>query len=418
MTDTDKRIKRVLESAYNEVPYFNNIINEIIQSTDEITPELLQRLPIFNKKTILDIGWENFVSGNYLDDECRPCIKGLARIEKTSGTSGNPMGILWKNSDFFASNMNHWKYRSINYGITPNSRMCTSSKNIPGDDVFYIDPRSGKMTFSIKLLNEETITRIIEKINEYKPEWLYIQNSILYVLVYFAEKYGLSFPSSIKYIEYIGEPLCEYYRKRIYESIPCPSSNMYGCVETNGISYECSEGHNHLLTDNVFVEIVNENGDPIPDGEIGYVCVTGLCNTAMPMLRYRLNDIAQITKNIECGCDNKNPIIDIKAGRMTEYLLLDDDFVFPDAKLFCPINSGLQGFEPQKNDIVFNLKMNALDDYEIQVYQNSCKNINVVDVLTRLFSAYKLPYIRFAVRYVDSFDASKPAGMLTIGGEK
>lgn len=418
MTDTDKQIKRILETAYNEVPYFNHIINEIIQSTDEITPELFHRLPIFNKKTILEIGWENFVSGNYLDEEYRPRLKGIARIEKTSGTTGNPMGILWKNSDFFASNMNHWKYRSANYGISPNSRMCTSSKNIPGDDVYYIDPRSGKMTFSIKLLNEETIRRIIEKINEYEPEWLYIQNSILYVLVYFAEKYGLKFPSSIKYIEYIGEPLCEYYRKRIYDNIPCPSSDMYGCVETNGISYECREGHHHLLTDNVIVEIVDEDGNSIPDGECGYVCVTGLHNTAMPMLRYRLNDIAKITKNVECNCGNKNPIIDIKAGRMTEYLLLDDASVFPDAKLFCPINSGLQGFEPHSNDIVFNLKMNALDDYDINVYQNNCKDIDVADILTRLFAAYKLPNIRFTVSYVEAFDSSKPAGMLTFGGKR
>ena len=172
------------------------------------------------------------------------------------------------------------------------------------------------------------------------------------------------------------------------------------------------------MTDNVIVEIVDENGNPIPDGKSGYVCVTGLYNTAMPMLRYRLNDIARITQNTGCSCGNKNPIINIEAGRMTEYLILDDPAVFPDAKLFCPINSGLQGFAPQSEDIVFNLKMNALDDYEIEVYQNNCKDVDVADILTQLFAAYKLPNIRFTVSYVDTFDASKPAGLLMVGGEK
>ena len=68
MDKFNSRLQRVLETAYNEVPYFNNLINDYIESTDELKPELIHKLPVFNKRTILDIGWENFVSGNYLNE--------------------------------------------------------------------------------------------------------------------------------------------------------------------------------------------------------------------------------------------------------------------------------------------------------------------------------------------------------------
>ena len=416
MDKFNSRLQRVLETAYNEVPYFNNLINDYIESTDELKPELIHKLPVFNKRTILDIGWENFVSGNYLNENYELRLRGKARLERTSGTTGNPMKILWNNSDFFSSNMNHWKYRSKNFNITPTSRMCTSSKTIPGDDVFYIDPRSNKMTFSIRDLDQDTVKRILEKLNEFQPEWLYLQNSILFALVYFARQNGWDFPSSIRYIEYIGEPLCDYYRKEIAKMIPAPSSNMYGCVETNGISYECNAGKNHLLPDNVMVEIVDKDGNPLPDGETGYVCVTGLHNTAMPMLRYRLNDLASIHSNQVCACGNPNPTIDIKAGRMTEFIILDDPSVYHEAALYCPINSGLSISVPSQDDILFNIKLNALDDYEIQVYQQPSKDINIQKLLGELFRAYSLPNVRFTVTYSASVDHSKPSGLLRMRG--
>ena len=58
----EKLISRVLKTAYEETPYFNNVINEIIEDTHDIAPELLCKLPVFDKQTIIKFGWENFVS--------------------------------------------------------------------------------------------------------------------------------------------------------------------------------------------------------------------------------------------------------------------------------------------------------------------------------------------------------------------
>ena len=108
-----RRLQRILEYAYNEVPFYNNVINSVIDDTNEISPDLLDHLPVFNKQTIKNTGWENFVSMRYLNDEYKLNEElSNAHLERTSGTSGTPMDILWNNDDYFCSGMNHWKYRS------------------------------------------------------------------------------------------------------------------------------------------------------------------------------------------------------------------------------------------------------------------------------------------------------------------
>ena len=404
-----KRLTRILFQAYNEVPFFNNVINELTQEHIDLNETLWERLPTFNKRTIIDTGWLNFIAMPYLDDEFN-LRKGIGeRIERTSGTTGNPMQILWNTNDYFSSIMNHWKYRGKNFGITPDSKMCTTVKHLPGNQLYII--KDNKMTFSIKQLDEQTIPRIWEAIGKFEPEWFYIQNSILFVMVYMAKKLQITPPKSLRYIEYIGEPICAYYRREIQKILPVPTSNMYGCVETNGISYECKCGNNHLLTDNVITEIVSENGVPLPEGEKGFVCVTGLHNTAMPMLRYRLNDMASI-RSSDCPCGNTAPIIDIHAARMPEFLVLDDETISADFALYSPINGGLQIVEPKEDDIVFNLKMNSLDNYEILICQSNQTSDGLENILRSLFEAYSLPDIQFSVRIVDEFDQSKPAGFL------
>lgn len=405
------RIQRVLDTAYNEVPYFNNIINEIIEDTNEIVPELMKQLPVFDKNTILEYGWPNFVSSRYLNENCLVSKNQGVHLERTSGTTGTPMEILWNDSDYLSSTVNHWKFRSLYYRITPSSKKCTTSKRIPGGGLYSISEDGKTLTISILNLNPQTIPLVLKQINTFAPEWLYIQNSILYALIYYANKVNLSFPDSIRYIEYIGEPLCTFYHERIMAVIPAQTANMYGCVETNGISYSCCCGRNHILSNNVAVEIVDRSGTPVPDGETGYMCVTGLHNTAMPMLRYRLNDLARLDRT-PCLCGNLNPTIDILAARMPEYLILDDSAVFDAAELFCPFNSGLNIFDERPDDIMFNLKINELNRYDLLVYRCSGNISKIVSVLQRMFKAYGLPEIHFSVRSVKEMNTGLPAGIL------
>ena len=423
MSITDERLKRVLHSAYYEVPYYNNVINSMISESDvdddqtgeldSMIPKLFSEMPIFDKRKLIEVGWENCVSNRYLDENYRPILTH-ARMERTSGTSGPAMSILWNDKDFWASNRFHWNYRYQHYGITPSSKMCTTAMRVFEGDVCKVEKEGNILKFSTLVWNQDTVTRIFEWLHTFRPEWFYLSNSALYVLVRYAKLYHLEFPDSIRYIEYIGEPLCPYYRKEIEKVLPVPTSNMYGCVETNGIAYECEDRNLHILPENIYAEIVDENGKKLPEGEIGYVCVTGLHNTAMPMLRYRLNDRARILPGRFCSCGNPAPVLDLHAARIPEYLVLDDPSVFPDATLYHPFNCKMDMVTVEHNDILFHFRMDALDHYEVFVYQNPKGIVGIDTVLRGLFDAYGLPDVRFTVKAIDEPSPSRPAGLIRI----
>lgn len=407
----EKLISRVLKTAYEETPYFNNVINEIIDEDDEITSDLLYKLPIYDKQTIIKLGWENFVSIECYDSE-NCAINNGVRVEKTSGTTGGPMAILWRKDEYYSSTKAHWKFRYENFNITPSSRVCVSRKNIPGNGLYYID--KNKLIISIKMMNNETILEIVKAINDFQPEWFYMQSSILYILVYVASRKKLMFPKSIRYIEYIGEPVCGYYRNEIAKCIPAQTSDMYGCVETNGIAYECRYGKKHLLEENVRVDIIDLVGNVVEEGTPGFVCVTGLHNTAMPILRYRLNDLAYIKTQIRCKCGNASPVIELTAARLPEYLLFDDLSIYGKARIVYPVNSGLQLYEIGDCDILFNLRMNSLDAYDIVIRKGGSEVTDIMSMLHDILMAYRLPSIRFSVKSVEEIDFRMPVGIIRL----
>ena len=80
--------------------------------------------------------------------------------------------------------------------------------------------------------------------------------------------------------------------------------DVYVAAELGTIAWECpaERGSLHLNDDMQIVEILDQRGDPVPDGEIGEVVVTQLCCLAQPLLRYRLGDLAaRIPGACSCG---------------------------------------------------------------------------------------------------------------------
>jgi phenylacetate-CoA ligase len=103
----------------------------------------------------------------------------------------------------------------------------------------------------------------------------------------------------------------------------CPVYNEYSCVETGMIAAECREHRMHQLTDNVYLEVVHEDGSPCAAGETGDVVLTSLTNFAMPFVRYRIGDQASLlAESRPCACGRSFPALGAVIGRQDESLTL------------------------------------------------------------------------------------------------
>ena len=97
--------------------------------------------------------------------------------------------------------------------------------------------------------------------------------------------------------------------------------SVIGTTEANHIGYQCPHlrgSNHHLVEDYNLIEIVDENGAPVRDGETGRIAVTNLEKWNYPVIRYLNGDAGRIVGS-SCKCG--------RSGRVLEYLGRWDDIV-------------------------------------------------------------------------------------------
>jgi phenylacetate-CoA ligase len=97
--------------------------------------------------------------------------------------------------------------------------------------------------------------------------------------------------------------------------------DIYGSSETKEIGWECPAGGMHVNADVLMVEIVDDDGQSLPDGAEGHIVVTSLVNQATPLLRYRTGDRGSLLPG-RCECGLAFPLLGVVTGREADMLEL------------------------------------------------------------------------------------------------
>lgn len=75
----------------------------------------------------------------------------------------------------------------------------------------------------------------------------------------------------------------------------------------------------HVQADHKLLEIVDEQGRRVADGESGEIVVTDLLNHAQPLIRYRLGDVGVLDPD-PCPCGRPFPVLKSILGRSNDVL--------------------------------------------------------------------------------------------------
>ncbi|MGC3955724.1 MAG: AMP-binding protein [Propionicimonas sp.] len=93
-----------------------------------------------------------------------------------------------------------------------------------------------------------------------------------------------------------AEALSAPLRAKLVDAFGCPVFDLYGLHETRPIGVRTADGPFRILPRRLVVEILDDHGDPVPDGELGEIVVTAGENPLLPLVRYRTGDYARLVE--------------------------------------------------------------------------------------------------------------------------
>lgn len=105
-----------------------------------------------------------------------------------------------------------------------------------------------------------------------------------------------------------GEALSDIQKEFVEERLKCPVSRCYTTREQGWIAQECLNDGFHINTEWCYLEVVDDNGRPVPLGKEGRIVITTFDNEVMPFIRYDTDDIGKILPQ-SCLCGRTLPLI-------------------------------------------------------------------------------------------------------------
>ena len=113
-------------------------------------------------------------------------------------------------------------------------------------------------------------------------------------------------------------------KERLEQAFHAPVVEIYQASEGQ-IASPCRCGSLHINEDLVYVELLDEQGRPIPE-KAGFrssrMLVTNLVNTVQPLLRYEMNDLVELGGSCPCGSSFR--VLSRIIGRNDDVLYLRD----------------------------------------------------------------------------------------------
>jgi phenylacetate-CoA ligase len=104
-------------------------------------------------------------------------------------------------------------------------------------------------------------------------------------------------------------------RERIEDKFKSRVYDKYGSREFSGIAYQCADGPNHHVQDESYIVELLVDGRPAKPGEVGEIVITDLNNFSVPLIRYRIGDLAVAVEQNPCKCGRSHMQIGEITGR-------------------------------------------------------------------------------------------------------
>ena len=286
-----RKLRALLKYCHENIPYYRRQFDEIKARPEDFQrPEDLAGFPILDKETLRD----------HAAEFLNPAFDRSEWIKyRSSGSTGIPLELWYTPAERLR--MGHTVTRELLFsGLKPYHRLVniTEPRHSSLKNRWY--HRLGFMSEQFLSVYDQSQLNL-SRLAELRPDAIIGFPSVLMLIGLEMEKARK--PLRPKLMFTLAEVLTPEDRTVLQRQWGTNPLDLYGANEVGHIAFQCPrrQGY-HINADSLHVEILH--GDrPAGAGERGEVVVTNFDLRVMPILRYRVGDVAaHMEGSCSCGC--------------------------------------------------------------------------------------------------------------------
>ena len=314
-----KNLRRLIQKARKKSPYFNKLYAHL-PDTNIIK---LNDLPVTSKVDLMG-EFDNWLTDRSLTlKRAREHMEsmdnlgipiGQYAVFRTSGSSGEPAVVVIPSPVLeFIFGLSLARLSKKQLQIVKKIQKAGTNVIIMGGNghftgvgfnklMQYLIPRLAKKLTFIPV--EQPIEKTIKQLNEIgQIASILTYPSMLAILI--REKEAGRLKIEPKLFKVAGETFTFELRERVEKVFPSLKFGIldsYACTECLFMAFECDCGRQHVPEDWVILEAVDENKQPVSDGELSTTALlTVLSNHVQPFIRYDIGDRLRFYRD-PCAC--------------------------------------------------------------------------------------------------------------------
>lgn len=296
------RLRDLLSHAGRTVPYYRRVFREAGLDPARVRSlEDLRRLPPLQRETLAE-RFEDLRSD-------RP--RASSRPRATGGSTGRMARFLVDERDLLERSAH--LYRNLSwFGWRLGDRLAflwgsdVDSREHRGLAGGARDTLAGVLWLDAFSVREDRLGDHLDRLESFAPRVLIGYPSSLHLLASHALASGRRL--RLEGVQTSAEVLSPRVRRDLEEVFGAKVLDRYGCREIGIAAHECPSGGMHVNAEAVVMECVE-----------GEVLLTSLNNYAMPLIRYRNEDLAEMDEGT-CRCGRGLPLVRAIRGRISDVL--------------------------------------------------------------------------------------------------
>ena len=326
------RLRQLIPDCYAHVPYYQRVMDEGGIDPNSITSfESLSRIPVTTKERVRAEP-EAFLAQGF--------PRGQLQKGRTGGSTGTPLEFFStrdaRMTHGFARALRARQWAGVHMGdptvFITKSRAPTSGRSAVSHALRRLCERSSRI--DAECISDETLPAAVRQIEHARRPALIGYASAIYIVAAYIQEMNLPTPP-VAAVLYGGEPLQGFQRDTIRTVFEVEPLSKYSSFENYEIAMECPAHRGmHVAAEDLIVEIVDDDGNPLPSGVNGRVLVTDLHNYGMPLLRYDTGDVGTLVEG-QCECGRGLPLMSLTLARSGDILYT------PSGKRISPLALGV-----------------------------------------------------------------------------